>query len=218
VAIAGVEIGAQRIEVERDVAGRMGAIDHREDAALPGLEDRPLDWEDQRRWRRDVAQEQYPRAIGKAGEDGVGEGLFGDERHRRLDRRDFGAGAAGNVGPGLFECRVLVVSGQDLVAGLEVERLRDDVQSLGSVDEAHDIVRTGAEAGGERDAGDAHPLGQLAAEESYRLAFELKLPGLIGLEHRTRAGAERAVVEEDDILAQEEMPGEVQGQVSGLSK
>ena len=39
-------------------------------------------------------------------------------------------------------------------------------------------------------------LRQAAREELDRLALELALPGLVALEHRPRAGAERAVVEE----------------------
>ena len=73
--------------------------------------------------------------------------------------------------------------------------------------------------GRERDARHAHALGESlaaeerarAAEELHRLALELELPVLVGLEHRPRAGAERAVVEEDDVLAEEEVPGEIVG-------
>jgi hypothetical protein len=36
---------------------------------------------------------------------------------------------------------------------------------------------------------------------------------LIGLEHGARAGAEGTVIEKNDILAEEELPGEIAGQV-----
>ena len=55
------------------------------------------------------------------------------------------------------------------------------------------------------------------AEERDRLALELELPVLVGLEHRARAGAERAVIEEDDVLPKEEVPREIVGHVSALS-
>ena len=65
----------------------------------------------------------------------------------------------------------------------------------------------------------------VAAEERDGLALELELPVLVGLEHRPRAGAERAVVEEDDVLAKEELPGEVfrqsaplQGRIEGIAQ
>ena len=48
----------------------------------------------------------------------------------------------------------------------------------------------GAEFGGQRDARHAHAIGQVAPEEGDRLALELELPVLIGLEH-LRAGRRR---------------------------
>ena len=43
-----------------------------------------------------------------------------------------------------------------------------------------------------------------AAQEGHRVALQLQLPALVGLEHRLRAGAEGAVVEEDDVGVEQE--------------
>jgi len=51
----------------------------------------------------------------------------------------------------------------------------------------------------------AHQVGEAAAEQRDGLALELALPGLVDLEHRPRAGAERAVVEEDDVGVEQEL-------------
>ena len=110
-----------------------------------------------------------------------------------------------------------MVGGEDLVAGLQVERLGDDVEAERGIGEADDIVGCGAQFLGQRDARDAHGFGQVAAKEFHRLTLELELPFLVLGEDRAGAGAERAVVEEDDILAEEELPGEIFGHFNGLS-
>ena len=140
-----------------------------------------------------------------------------DQRHRNLDDDDAGAGAARHIGPGFLQRRIFVVGRDDLVARLEVERLGDDVESLGGVDEADDVVGLCAEFGGKRDARHAHAIGQVAPEEGDRLALQLELPVLIGLENLARAGAERAVVEEDHVVAKQEVPREIFGHVSAPS-
>ena len=45
---------------------------------------------------------------------------------------------------------------------------------------------------------------ELATEQQNRLPFQALLPGLVNLEHRPGAGAEGAVVEEDDIWVEQE--------------
>src|SRR5690606_3792011 len=87
----------------------------------------------------------------------------------------------------------------------------------GGVDDADHIVRTGAEEPAQRHARRPHQLGQPPAEEIHRLALELELKALVGLEYRPRAGAVRAVIQERHVLAQEEVLGKVRGQLSGLS-
>ena len=111
-----------------------------------------------------------------------------------------------------------MVGRDDLVARLEVERLGDDVEPLGGVDEANDIVGVRAEFGRERNARHAHAIGQVAPEEGNRLALELELPVLVGLEDFARAGAERAVIEEDHVVAKQEVAREVLGHFSALSR
>jgi len=46
--------------------------------------------------------------------------------------------------------------------------------------------------------------GKLDSQELHRLALETDLPGMIIFEHRSRAGAKGAVVEDDDAGIEEE--------------
>ena len=111
-----------------------------------------------------------------------------------------------------------MIGGKDLIAGFEIKRLGNDVQPQRGVGQPDDIFLGGAQFGGQRDAGHPHGLGQLATEELHWLGFELALPALIGLKDRARAGAEGAVIEENDILTEEELPRKIFGHVNGLSK
>ena len=97
-----------------------------------------------------------------------------------------------------------MVGGQDLVAGFQRQRASDHVQPGGGVGDVDKIVCIGADEGAQRGAGLGHQALEAAAEELDRLAFELALPALVGLEDGARAGAERPVVEENHVRAEEE--------------
>ena len=60
-----------------------------------------------------------------------------------------------------------------------------------------------ADEGAELRARVREQLRQPAGDELHRLALELALPRLVALEHRPRAGAERAMVEKDDVGIEE---------------
>ena len=119
-----------RVEVERDVAGRMGAVD--DASRCRGLRASAID-----------------RSMGKSSAVGEVMWLRNSTRVRSVmpatsvsvnaASETSGIGTlttttsapvlAADIGPGLFERRVFVVGGEDLVAGLEVERLGDDVEA-----------------------------------------------------------------------------------------
>lgn len=107
-----------------------------------------------------------------------------------------------------------MVGGEDLVAGLERDRLCNDVEPAGGVGHRRDVVDRGSELLRHRLAHDLEPLGQAAAgvEELDRLSLELQLPALILLEYRPWAGAERTVVEEGDCGIEQEKIGKIGGQ------
>ena len=50
---------------------------------------------------------------------------------------------------------------------------------------------------------------ELRARNSTGSRFELPLPPLVGIEHRPRARAERAVVQEDDVWVEQELAAHI---------
>jgi hypothetical protein len=166
--------------------GRVGAVDDRDDPGVTCTSAQVLDREAARSLRRDVTDEQDARPLVRPGPEVV----------QRLE------GPADvleptplrQVLPDEVVRPVLVVGRQHLVAGTEPQRARDRVHADRHV--LHEEQALGIRA---------HELGQLGAgfpdrvrdtsEELRRLPLELALEALIFLEHRQRAGSERAVIQ-----------------------
>jgi hypothetical protein len=61
-AVPGVDVGAERGEVERQLPGSVRAVDDRDRAGFARSREELLEWEADRGRRGDVADEQDPRA------------------------------------------------------------------------------------------------------------------------------------------------------------
>jgi hypothetical protein len=105
--------------------------------------------------------------------------------------------------PGEVARAVLEIRRQNFVARLKVEGSRCDVHAGGRVLEEDEIVRRSTDESGELGARRLEDLGQ-ALHEPHRLILELALPFLVSLEDDARAGAERAVVQVDDVRVEKE--------------
>ena len=116
------------------------------------------------------------------------------------------AGATGDVRPEPHHPAVLVFAHQDLVTRPELERPRDRIERRARVRHEREVGRIGAQICGQAQTGRLEPFPEtsLASEELDRLALELALPLLIAVEDRSRAGAERAVVQKHDVRVEEE--------------
>jgi hypothetical protein len=101
--------------------------------------------------------------------------------------------------PGGVAGAVLQVGGQHLVAGLQVQRARDDVDAGGGVGHEDQVVGACAEEASQPPTRFAQQRGRAAAEEVHRVAFHLAAASLAAPPSPARAGAERAVVEEDQV-------------------
>src|SRR5581483_6666890 len=88
-----------------------------------------------------------------------------------------GAGAGAPVLPGQVAGAVLEVGREHLVAGPKPQRARDDVDARRGVVDERQLLRPGAEEGGERRARLVEQPLEPAAEELDRLPLELALPG-----------------------------------------
>jgi hypothetical protein len=97
---------------------------------------------------------------------------------------------------------VLQIRRQNFVARLKVEGPRCDVHAGGRVLKEDEIVHRSTDESGELGARRLEALGQ-APHEPHRLLLELALPFLVPLEDDARAGAERAVVQVDDVRVEE---------------
>ena len=181
------------------IPGRVGAVDERLDAALGEGGDDPLDREDERRRARDMADQGEPSPVGDRGRagrsttassDATGNGISGDD--------DPGAVALGDVAQDVDRGVVLVVVGQQLVAGLEAERAEDRVDGAGRIRDEREVVRVGPDEGPEVAPSRGQQAGQVAGEELDGLRLHPVATPALGLEDGPRARPERAVVQERD--------------------
>ena len=192
-AVARVHVGADRLEVERDLARRVRAVDDRERAGRARRRDERAEVVDAPRRPLDMRAEHDARL--RAGLE-LGE--------RPPHERD--AGARAHVLPEDLEPAVLGVAEQHLVARPEVERAHDRVQRRARVRREGEVPRVGADVRGEHAPRlvDQACEAPLEREELDGLALELELQALVLLENRPRAGAEGPMVQEHDVGVEQE--------------
>ena len=153
VAVAGVDVGAERVEIERQLARRVGAVDDRERSGRARRRADLRHREHERGRRGDVADRDRPRPRPDRGRELVRLGV--DElRADELPRPRHGA--------------VLVPRRQHLVAGLEAERADDRVQTGSRVGDEDEIVGARAEKGGQRGARPGSQLVEAAGRGTRR--------------------------------------------------
>ena len=87
VQVAGVEVGAHGVQVQRDLAGRVRAVDHRQQPARTRRGAEFGHREDQRRGGRDVADEDHPRARSGLGQHLLDEALAPSNGSGTMARR-----------------------------------------------------------------------------------------------------------------------------------
>ncbi len=193
-AVAGVDVGSDRVEVEIDLAGRVGTVDDREDAcrARP-----PADL-------RDVV-DTSARPFDVRAEDDAGSRSRFELGQRTAHER--GPGPLGHVAPEQLHSTVLGVAEQHLIPGAKLERAGDRVHGRARVRREGEAARARPDMLSEARAGRLQQLREppFEGEELHRLPLQLALKPLIGLEHGCRAGTERAVVQEHHARIEEEL-------------
>lgn len=105
--------------------------------------------------------------------------------------------------PGAIRSAVFVVGREDFVAGLEIERARHDVDSVGGVGDEDEVIRIAMEVEAEVHASLSQQVVDPPAEELDRLGLKLTLPPVIPVEDRLRARAKAAMVQESNTGPQE---------------
>jgi hypothetical protein len=148
-----------------------------------------------------VADEDDACALVRAFEELLDELVVGRQRQRDV-RADV---ARGEVLEEQVVRPVLEIRREHLVIRPELQRARRRVHRRGRVRNEDEVVRRCSDVGGERGARLRQPFWQLPVEELDRLPLHLALKLLVPLEDGAWAGAERAVVQEDDVGVEEEL-------------
>ena len=196
--VAGVARGPQRLEVERLHPRRMRTVHDRLDASLAQLADESLDREHQGRGARDMAHDRDARPVGHPFQDRP-DHLIG-RRRRERHRRDDDA-SAGRFGDDLRRVQagvVLVVGGEELVARPQLPRAQGGVDASRRIREEREVLRPRAQERAERCTDIVEQALEPVAQEPDRLTLQLLAPRMLGIQHRPRRRAVRAVVEERD--------------------
>ena len=193
--VAGVPVGVQRGQVQRHHARPVRAVDQHLRPGLLAKRHQPLQRQHQRAGRGDVVEHDEPRLRSQLRrhrfDDRVG--TRSREGKQRLDHRS--TGAPGHMAHRVAHRAVAVVEHQDLVAGPKAQRAQHGVAARGRIVDEADVLRLGAHEGGEPRGRLAQQRRQLDRHEARRLRFQLAAPVVLGVAHRHRHGAERAVVD-----------------------
>jgi hypothetical protein len=211
VTVAGVVRRPERPEVDRHHARRVCSVDDHVDAT--GLEggDHGLHREHHAGGTGDVVQEHEPRPRGHCAEHRVRDVLRAAEREGHAGDHHAGAGPARDRVECVDAGVVAMVGGEQLVARVELERAEHGVHPGGGVVHEGQVVRIGAEEGGE--AGPCIVEQRLERPDQEVDGVPLHPGPELGLqrEHLPRAGPERSVVEEGDLGVERPVRGQRRG-------
>jgi hypothetical protein len=98
-----------------------------------------------------------------------------------------------------------VVGPQHLVIRPEIQRPGDDTRAHGRIPHEDDVLRSRSDVRRKALVGLRQQAGQASLDEIYRLALQLALPVLIGLEHGARTCPKATVIQEGDAGLKEEL-------------
>ncbi len=196
VAVAGVVGGSQAIEIDRDLARTVGAVDQGVYPALLQFGDDVGDGEHQGGRAGDVVDESESGAVGHGRRDGCrdllrigeGEGDAGDD--------DLDPGPPGDEVDGVATGVVGMVGDEQLVTGGEGEGTEHGVDAGGGVGDEDQVVGSGTEEPAQAGAGRVQQLLQVPLEEAHRVGLHAAPDTVLGGEDGLGRGAEGPVVEE----------------------
>ena len=190
VAVAGVDVRPELLEVERQLSGSVCAVNDREHAGCARSGTDLLDRKDKRSRRGDVADRDRlrPRA----------------DRTRELARLCVDELRSHEL-PGARHRSVLVARRQHLVLRAEAERADDGVQPCGGVRNEHEVLGSGADESGKRRASLGQQIVEAATEKLRGVPLELALQLLVAGEHGYRTRSVAPVVEIDDTRIEQKL-------------
>ena len=152
-----------------------------------------------------MAHEQHPRPRRHPGPYRVHDLLrrLHRQRHRLVDvpRPPLPA----HESPRPVKRAVLLVRRQNLVPRLQWQRARNHVQPRRGIRHEHEVICAAVDIVCQSLARRSHEVIEPPAQELHRLAFQLPLPTLVLLQHRSRPCAERSVVQKHHVGPQEKL-------------
>ena len=195
-AVADIEVRTDRGDVEVDLARCVSAVHDRENGCRTRPRAELLDRKTERGRRRDVTHEQRARPRRERSQQVVDRGSG-----QRVDLDEARSARLAHASPEQLVAAVLVRRGDDLVAGLKVERVRGRVYRRRRVRDEDQVGGRSAHERGEplTRVADQGRKAAFQAQEFDRRPLELALEPLVLVEHRPRTRAEGAVVEEHDV-------------------
>src|SRR5690606_28412635 len=194
----GVEVRIDATQAEQHEAGRVGAVDHRDDATLPALAHQLFDGHDRAVGEQNVRDREHAGARRQSGQNAPGRLLRVGGGNGERDDAETDATSRGEELPATQAADVLVVRRDDLVACAELEPLRDPVHPLGGVAREHEPFRVGVEQA-------AQPIPDPIPGDAGRVRFgDASDRGDHGVHHRPGLWPEGADVEVDAVRRDQE--------------
>src|SRR5215510_1560280 len=200
----GVEIRANGRQMQRDMAWGVGAVN---DAQQPGGTRAAADRFHRKREGRgagNVTEKNDLRLLGNPVPEGLHPGVGVSNWERDGLPHVACTGLVTDEAPGAIHGPILVIGGEDLVMRTQSQAAGQHIDGGRRIGEIDDFVGRRSEVGCQLRTGVRHQCGGLSPKKGHRLPLQLTLPGLVGLEDRQRASAERAVVEEHDVRVEQE--------------
>ncbi|MEI9893109.1 MAG: hypothetical protein WDN28_04155 [Chthoniobacter sp.] len=155
-----------------------------------------------------MVDHRQPRARRDRREDCFDDLRFIAQREGNPGDDDLGSRARRGFGEHVAACIIIVVGGEQFVAGRELQRAHDRVHARGGVGDEDQVVRLGLEEGRQLFARGVEQIWQIAPEKLHRLALHAGAQFGLGREDGAGAGAEAAVIEEDDAGVERPVIGE----------
>src|SRR5262249_46838363 len=201
---ASVEIRANGRQMQRDMAWGVGAVDDAQQTGGTRAAADRFHRKCEGRGARNVTEKNDLRPLG----DPVPESLHPDIGVSNWERDGLPhvacTGLVTDEAPGAIHGPILVIGGEDLVMRTQSQTAGYHIDGGRRIGEIDDFVGCRSEVGCQLPTGVRHQGSGLSPEKGDGLPLQLTLPGLVGLEDRPRASAERAMVEEDDVRVEQE--------------
>ena len=116
---------------------------------------------------------------------------------------DVRAGAFGNKVQGIAGSIVFVIGYEQFIARLKYQRTQDGVNSSGRVGHKNQVITMTANESRQRFTGTVHRSFQFTHKKLQRLTFQPPAPFHLKFENGTRAGTERAMIQENHFRIQQ---------------